>query len=127
MISGNRHTLIDFDAASLKNRIDNDIVFIREVLKKSIPTLRERLKVLNEAWYKRELSTIHDTAHSIKGLAQMLSFEQLSIYSQTMEIESRYALNSGAGFYEAFTTNPDQLEDALNRAEKAYLESELAP
>jgi len=33
----------------------------------------------------------------------------------------------GQGFYDAFTTNPDQLEDALNRAEKAYLESELAP
>ncbi len=118
---------MDFDAQSLKKRIDNDIVFIREVLKKSIPTLRERLKVLNEAWYKRELSTIHDTAHSIKGLAQMLSFEQLSDCSQIMEKESRYALNSGAGFYDAFTTNPDQLEDALNRAEKAYLESELAP
>ncbi len=104
-----------FDKNKLLERINNDLVFFRQLLEISVEDINDSLIKLTKAIKTRDVELFRITAHSIKGIALNMCLDQMAVY--TADCKSINAL-------------PDEKADQLYQlilSEWQELQKELMP
>lgn len=107
-----------FQEEDMMARLGNDHDLVREILTQFLKEAPQRIKQLKQAVQKEDLSKIHVSAHTIKGLAANISAPDLA--RAALELEKRAKDNNLAGVLSAIP----QLEEQAARL-KSCLEQYL--
>jgi CheY-like chemotaxis protein len=80
-----------FDKLALMKRVGQNTTLYRNFLETS-KNLPQKINALEQAIQKKDVSESKRIAHSIKGVASMLSFLELAKLSETMEVNQNLSL-----------------------------------
>ncbi|MBF0408572.1 MAG: response regulator [Candidatus Riflebacteria bacterium] len=93
-VSDKKSSLKRFEREKLLKNLDNDIEFSNSMLEKALIQIEEFIQSIKKSLLEKNLSEVHKTAHSLKGIALNMYFCRVAEVSREIELSTPKTLKS---------------------------------